>query len=334
MNSATTWVWTSTSSRSGGSAERPGSHPPDRTVTADAGILLVTGATGFLGGHLVPWLQARGHRVRALVRDPARARRLVACGAELHVGDITAPSTLASATADVSAILHMAAIADSSDPTLNREVNVGGTEAMAAAALSAGVTRFVNISTTCAGRTLRDAYGDTKLQAEAALDGTSLRVTHLRPTMIYGPGSKEWDLFTRVVRLLPAVPIPGTGRSLLRPVYVQDMLDLIGRVLDNDAAVGRTYDVAGPAPIAVAELVELVGRAQGVRRRALAFPAGPAIFAARVLGRLTERPVMNVDQVMAFLQDTVVDIQPARAELGWDPRPLEEGLAELFGGTP
>jgi nucleoside-diphosphate-sugar epimerase len=270
--------------------------------------------------------------VRALVRDPAKGQRLLDCGAELSVGDLTSPPTLARAVNGASLVVHLAAVADSSDAALNEAVNVDGTAAMAEAALAAGVDRFVNVSTTCAGRTLRDTYSETKLRAERVLDSTSLAVTHLRPTMIYGRGSKEWDLFVRIVRTLPVVPIPGSGRSTLRPVYVEDMLDIVGRVLDEDGAIGRTYDVAGPASISTRELVELVGRAQGLRRRALGIPARPVLLGARLLGRITERPVMNVDQVMAFLQDTIVDIQPARAELGWDPRPLEEGLAELFGG--
>ncbi len=285
-----------------------------------------------MGNYLVPWLRARGHRVRGLVRDPAKGQRLLECGAELSVGDLTDPATLVRAVEGTSVVVHLAAVADSSDAALNEAVNVGGTRAMADAALAAGVTRFVNVSTTCAGRVLRDTYAETKRRAEAVLDSTPLAVTHLRPTMIYGRGSKEWDLFARIVLLLPAVPIPGTGRSTLRPVYVEDMLDIVGRVLDDDVAIARTYDVAGPAPISTRGLVELVGRAQGVRRRALGVPARPVLFGARLLGRVTERPVMNVDQVMAFLQDTIVDIQPARAELGWNPRPLEEGLAELYGG--
>ena len=131
---------------------------------------------------------------------------------------------------------------------------------------------------------------------------------------------------------VPAVPIPGTGRSILRPVYLGDLLDLVERVLERDVAVGRTYDVAGPEPVTTGELVELVGQYQGLRRRIIPLPAGPVILGARILGRLTERPFVNVDQVMAFLQDTVVDIEPARRDLGFDPRPLEEGLDEVFGG--
>ena len=75
-----------------------------------------------------------------------------------------------------------------------------------------------------------------------------------------------------------------------------------------------------------------MGQYQGLRRRIIPLPAGPVILGARILGRLTERPFVNVDQVMAFLQDTVVDIEPARRDLGFDPRPLEEGLDEVFGG--
>lgn len=296
------------------------------------GVLLVTGASGFLGSHLVPRLIDRGYTVRALVRHRSRGSGLAAAGAELVIGDLTDKASLERAVAGTSSIVHLAAVADSSDEGLNERVNVGGTRNLALVAERAGVARFVNISTTCAGRTLRDHYGETKLRAEAEVDRTGLAVTHLRPTMIYGVGSKEWDLFTRIVRRLPAVPLPGTGRSVLRPVYVEDVLDLIVRVLEAPASIGRTYDVAGPEPVATADLVELVGRVQGLRRRAVAFPAGPAVFGARVLGRLLQRPPVNVDQVMAFMQDTVVDIQPARADLGWDPRPLEEALAELFGG--
>ena len=299
-------------------------------MTAAGATILVTGSSGFLGGYLVPWLVDRGYRVRGLVRDPERARRVT--GAEVVVGDLTDATSLDAAVQGVDVVVHLAAVADSSDPELNERVNVVGTRWLAAAAERAGVTRFVNVSTTCAGRDLRDAYGDTKLRAERELDVRGLDVTHLRPTMIYGRGSKEWDLFTRVVRLLPGVPVPGSGRTVLRPVYLDDVLDLIGRILDSPTSIGRTYDVAGPEPIATADLVELVGRAQGLRRRALAFPARPAVLGAKMLGRLMQRPLINVDQVMAFMQDTIVDIQPARADLGWDPRPLEEGLAELFGG--
>ena len=178
---------------------------------------------------------------------------------------------------------------------------------------------------------MQDAYGRTKLEAEAEFAHDDIDVTHLRPTMIYGHGSKEFDLFARVAGKLPRVPIPGDGSCVLRPVFIEDAVELILRVLDSEGAAGKTYDVAGPEPLPIDDFVEVLGRAQGNRTRALHVPAGAAIAGARVLGRLQSHPFINVDQVMAFLQDTEVDIQPARNELSWDPRPLEEGLAQLFG---
>lgn len=298
-----------------------------------SGQITVTGSTGFVGGYLVPVLLERGNPVRALARRPERARALEQAGAEVVAGDLLDRPSLEAALSGSEAVIHLAAVADSSDPDLNRDVNVTGSRNLVAACAAVGVSRIINISSTCAGRELQDAYGRTKLEAEAEFDHDGLQVTHLRPTMIYGHGSKEFDLFARAVGKLARVPIPGDGTCVLRPVFVEDAVDLILRVLDSGEAAGKTYDVAGPEPIPIDDFIEVLGRAQGNRARALHIPARAAIAGARLLGRIQSHPFINVDQVMAFLQDTRVDIQPARNELSWDPRPLEEGLAELFGGN-
>ncbi len=293
--------------------------------------VLVTGASGFVGQHLVPELIRRGTPVRGMVRKHARGAELERAGAELVEGDLLDPASLARAVHGCSAVIHLAAVADSSDPDLNERVNVGGSRSLAEACRDTGVSRIVNISSTCAGRRLQDAYGETKLRAEAEFDLDGLRVTHMRPAMIYGLGSKEFDLFAGVVRRLPRVPIPGDGTSRLRPVFVHDAVELLIRVLGEDEAASRTYDVAGPETISFDDFIAAVGRAMGKTSKALHVPASAALLGARVLGRLMAHPPINVDQVMAFLQDTEVDIEPARRDFGWDPRPLEEGLAELFG---
>jgi NADH dehydrogenase len=256
---------------------------------------------------------------------------LEAAGATLIEGDLLDPSSLARAVQGCSAVIHLAAVADSSDPDINERVNVGGSRSLARACRDANVRRIVNVSSTCAARPLQDAYGETKLRAEREFDLDGLRVTHLRPTMMYGLGSKEFDLFAGIIRRAPRVPIPGDGSSRLRPVFVGDAVELLLRVLDRDEAAGRTYDVAGPETISFNDFIGAVGRAMGRTSKPLHIPASVALFGARILGRLMAHPPINVDQVMAFLQDTEVDIEPARRDFAWDPRPLEEGLAELFG---
>ncbi len=292
--------------------------------------LLVTGSTGFVGSYLVPALCSQGQLVRALLRDPTKGAALRECGAETVQGDLRDRDSLSRAVEGCRAVIHLAAVADSSDEDLNHQVNVVGSRNLAQACAGAGVKRIINVSSTCAGRSLQDAYGRTKREAEAEF--VDFDVTHLRPTMIYGQGSQEFDLFAGVVAKAPRVPIPGDGSFQLRPVYVGDAVGLLCRIVDEDKAVGRTYDVAGPESLSFNDFIELLGRYQGRRKaRALHLPKGLAILGVRLLGKVLKHPPMNVDQVMAFLQDTVVDIEPLRQDLGWNPRPLEEGLAEVFG---
>ncbi len=297
------------------------------------GRIAVTGSTGFVGKYLVPALLERGNTVNAFCRRADRGKPLKVAGADLVVGDLMQPPTLVRALKGCEAVIHLAAVADSSDEDLNHQINVVGSRNLVAAAREVGLTRILNVSSTCAGRKLQDAYGRTKQEAEAEFAAPSLAVTHLRPTMIYGHGSKEFDLFAQVVAKFSRVPIPGRGKSLMRPVFVHDFVDFVLRLLDSPETAGRTYDVAGPEPLSFDDFIYVLGRAQGTESRALHVPAPLAIGGARILGRLQRHPFINVDQVMAFLQDTEVDIQPARRDLAWDPRPLEEGLAELYGGN-
>ena len=98
-----------------------------------------------------------------------------------------------------------------------------------------------------------------------------------------------------------------------------------------DESNQSTYDVAGPEPVTINALIELVARSQGTRARPLHVPAGIALLGARLMGRLMEHPPANIDQVMAFLQNTEVDISPTMRDFNWQPRPLEQGLRETFG---
>lgn len=295
------------------------------------GPILVTGASGFVGRHAVPALLERGLSVHALVRDPARGEKLRTAGATLFEGDLLDPESLQQAAKGCAAALHLAGLGYSSDPGQNHRVNVEGSRNLAQAASDQGAHRIINISSTCAARQLRDSYGESKAQAEGQFDFPKLRVTHFRPTMIYGRDSEEFFKFSETIRRSPLVPIPGNGTFLLRPVSIDDAVELFFRALSMDESNQSTYDVAGPEPVTINELIDLVARAQGTRTRPLHVPAGIALLGARVMGRLMEHPPANIDQVMAFLQNTEVDISPTMRDFSWQPRPLEQGLRETFG---
>ena len=295
------------------------------------GPILITGASGFVGRHAVPALIHRGLQVHALVRDLGKGAVLRAEGVTLFAGDLLDPHSLQRAASGCSAVLHLAGLGYSSNPGENHRVNVDGSHNLAVAARDQGVRRVVNISSTCAGRRLQDSYGASKALSEQQFEFTELEVIHLRPTMIYGRDSEEFLKFSETIRRSPLVPIPGNGRFRLRPVCIDDALDLFFRALTVDDVRSGTYDVAGPDPVTIDTFIDLVASAQGTRARPLHIPAAIALLGARILGRLMEHPPANIDQVMAFLQNTEVNIASTMRDFDWQPRPLEQGLRETFG---
>ncbi len=218
---------------------------------------------------------------------------------------------------------------------MNRRVNVDGLANVIRACQRNGVAQFLFVSSTCAGRRIRDAYGETKLRGEELVRQSGLRFTILRPTMIYGRGSKEFDTFVGAIRWSPVVPLIGAGRSVVQPVYLGDAVAAILEVIGNPKTAGKTYDLAGATSVSIAGLVRLVCQTLGLRRRIiLPVPVAPALLAARVLGRLMRHVPITVDQVMAFTQATVVDIEPLREDIGFAPKDLAEGLALALRGEP
>jgi len=295
--------------------------------------ILVTGASGFVGRHAVPGFVSRGATVHALVRDVHKGAKLRGPGVTLFAGDLLDPESLQRAARDCGSVLHLAGLGYSSDPGENHRVNVDGSRNLALAARDQGAHRLINISSTCAARELRDSYGESKALAEEQFDFPELQVTHFRPTMIYGADSEEFFKFSETIRRLPLVPIPGNGEFHLRPVCIDDAIELFFSALTIDGPATGTYDVAGPEPVTINRLIEFVAQAQGTRARPLHVPAGIALLGARILGRLMEHPPANIDQVMAFLQNTEVNITPTMRDFHWKPRNLEQGLRETFGAN-
>jgi uncharacterized protein YbjT (DUF2867 family) len=127
------------------------------------------------------------------------------------------------------------------------------------------------------------------------------------------------------VRRSPVVPIPGGGRRLIQPVHVDDLAGFIATVLEADAAVGRAYDVAGPVPLTLRQIVETAGQAAGRRPRLVPLPLGPAVVAVRAYERLSPKPRLKVEQLLRLDEDKAFDISAA-ASLGYAPRSFAEGI--------
>lgn len=317
--------------------------------------ILVTGATGFIGGHLARRLVALGHDVRALVRRDAPD--LEAVGIRPVRGDLRRPESLLPVLDGVEAVFHLAALRDAwGTPSEEyRQVNVAGTSNLIAAANVAGVRRFIHCSSVGVARypgrldvDERDPYRPASSQAtyhwtkkeaeqivrEAAWAGL-LAVVVVRPVITYGPGDSR-GMVTRLLALLARNRFLwiGDGQNHVDLVYIDDLVDGLVRAWER-GRVGRVYILSGIRPWRMREVVEAACRALGTSPPPpLRIPVGVAKVVAwsaeRVWGGLLgRRPPITRDAIATLTVDRGFSHTRARTELGYRPRwSLEAGLSK------
>ena len=303
--------------------------------------VLVTGATGFTGGHLSRALARRGQQVRALVRDATRARPLAEDGIALEVGDLADPASLDKATRDIDVVYHIAALyreAGLRDETY-RAINAGAVRTLIDAAARNGVRRVVHCSTVGVHGDVErppanedaplrpgDTYQRTKLEGEeiarAAGAATGVEVVIARPTGIYGPGDR------RLLKLFRGVAqrrfmILGSGRIYYHLTYIDDLVEGFRLCGEVPGAAGRTYILAGGEVTTLNELVARIAAQAGVAPIGWHLPVWPFWLAGAVCEGICApfgiEPPIYRRRVDFFTKSRAFDITRARQELGFAP---------------
>ena len=316
--------------------------------------VLVTGATGFTGGHLARRLAAGGHEVRALVRDGGRSRALIDEGiTSVAVGDLGCPETLPAAVKDVDVVYNVAALYRQAGlpASLYRRVNAEGPARLVEAAAAAGVRRVVHCSTVGVHGDVErppadedapfrpgDVYQETKLEGERlsaeAAARTGIELTIARPTGIYGPGDRRLLKLFRGVSRRRFVML-GSGGIFYHLTYVTDIADGLRLCGEVPAAAGRTYLLAGPEVTTLSELVERIARQAGVQPPRLRLPVWPVWMAGAICEAVCRpfgvEPPLYRRRVDFFTKSRSFRIDRARAELGFAPAVgLDEGIARTL----
>jgi uncharacterized protein YbjT (DUF2867 family) len=289
--------------------------------------VLVTGGTGFIGPHVVHTLRAREIPVRALVRNPSRATRLAAWGAELVGGDVTDPASLLAACKGVDAVVHLVAIIKGRPEDFER-VMVEGTRNVVAAAESAGVQRFVLASALGLDERSKDAvpYYAAKWEMERAVRESRLDHVIFRPSFVFGREGGVLPTFIRLARFAPVTPVIGSGRQRLQPIWVEDLAEYYARAIDDPAATNRTFELGGPDAVSWNEFWDRLKRTLGVRRPSVHVPVGLMRTQATVTERLPGAPVTRDQLTMLELGDNVVTDQSAVETFKLPLVPLDEQL--------
>jgi dihydroflavonol-4-reductase len=315
--------------------------------------VLVTGATGFVGGHLVEALVSQGAEVTALVRSPGKAAALEQLGVRQVRGDLHSSEALREAVRGQDATFHVAGqIAARDEAEFLRGNRQGTLNLIEAVERAGGGSRLVYVSSMAAagpaprGRPLTGheppapvtAYGRSKLEGELAVRSSGLAWTVIRPPMIYGPRDREVLRVFRLTRLGIA-PVFGDGSQELSAIYGPDLAEALVLTAGVESTIGRTYFACHPEVFTSRSFVESVGRAVSPGRALRIVPvphwAGRGTLAvtgaiARLLGQAT---ILTMDKAREFYQSAWTgDPSPLMADTGWAPRhALETGLPATAG---
>lgn len=323
-------------------------------------IALVTGASGFTGGHLARALAARGDRVRGLVRastsssasSGAPSAALASAGVEIVNGDLRDRASLERAAAGVDVIYNIAALyREAGLPTAEyHAVNAAAVATMVEVAHAVGAKRVVHCSTVGVHGDIEhppanedaplkpgDLYQETKLEGErlgrAAADRLGVDFVIARPSGIYGPGDRRlFKVFGHIAK--GRFVMLGSGANFYHITYIDDLCDgfrLCGTV---PAASNRTYILAGGEVTTLAELVRISADVAGVRPPRLRLPVWPVWAAGAACEAICKpfgiSPPIYRRRVDFFRKSRAFDTSRARAELGFNPR---VGLREGIGRT-
>ena len=276
--------------------------------------ILLTGATGLLGGSLLELLLAEGHQVRCLVRpDSPNVSRLDGQAVEIFHGDAGNQAGLYRALGGTDAFLHVAGIEHS--------------PAVVEAARRSGVERLVVVGSTSAHSAYAFRSGP-KLAMEKVVRSSGLPWTLVRPTMIYG--SERDRNIHRLLRFLdrwPLFPMFGPGTNLWQPVFHEDCARAILETLKQPETVHRSYDLPGATPLTYLDLVKTAAAALGQRPRIIRIPLEPVHRVLIVAERLRLPLPVDSGQVTRLREDKAYPYADARRDLDYAPRPFREGVA-------
>ena len=287
----------------------------------------VFGGSGFLGRRIVERLATDGAQVRIAVRRPDRANSLTSLGGPGQVtavrADVWDAATVGPALADADAVVntvgHYVERGDASFEAIHGE----GARHVAAAAQAAGVARLVHISGIGADPRSESPYVRARATGERRVCDAFPAATILRPSVMFGPDHDFLKRLADLARVLPALPLFGTGGVRLQPVYVGDVAAAVAETLAAPAAAGRLYELGGPRAYTYKELVQLVLDLTGRKRLLLPVPYALWDVLAALVAPLPARPISR-DQVKLMQQDNVVTPGALSfADLGITPTALE-----------
>lgn len=290
--------------------------------------ILLTGASGFVGSHMLERLITDGHHVRVLARDPMKLDPPPGPGRmDAIKGDIVRNDGVAEAAAGCDAAIHLVGIIQESGPATFEKVHHVGTVNLVNAAKKAGIKRFVQMSALGARADGVSAYQTTKWKAEEAVRASGLEYVILRPSIIFGPRDGFVTQMLDVMRSAPLIrPVPGTGKYPFRPVYIGDVVECFVQSLTNPEATNQAIELVGRDELTLDEVLAAIAESAGIRKPAVHIPLGLMMFNAKLMGKFMKQPPVTPDQLRMLQEGSTADPAAMMRIFHLNPLGFRDGL--------
>jgi len=330
--------------------------------------ILLTGATGFVGSEVAGQLAEGGHTARVIARDPMRCDLLRRKhNLDVFYGNILHAPSITGCMEGIEAVIHLVGIIrEVGENTFDRAHRIG-TENLIAEAKKAKIKRFIHMSALGTRANARSQYHRTKWAAEEAVRASGLDWTIFRPSIIYGPGDEFVNLFAGMMKPLKRIlqfsmlPVIGGGWVRLQPIHVSDVAKCFVSALGKPESIKKTYDLCGPQPLRLREIVRSIAEAlhhdvtevQPPLRRWIGdasyfllplvvlplavftqprillapVPTDTAFVMACAMELLMTKPLFTRDQLLMLEEDNVGDPSEAMEDFGIRPCDFRSGIA-------
>jgi len=299
-----------------------------------SGMVLVTGATGFVGRALVPKLLAHGRTVGCL-RRPTNPTSLFPPGVlQISTGSLHDPSALRAAVQSVDTIVHLAGARSRDDRYSLEEINHQGTVNLVEAAQTANVKRIIFLSQINADRNSAFPLLRSKGAAEEAIRTSGLDYTILRSSLIFGSDDHFTTVLAMLIKMNPiAIPVPGSGKTRFQPIHVDDVGDCLNMCIDDHEHLANvTLPIGGPQHLSYSEILDAVMEVLRVRRIRVNLRL-PTIRPLVQLSRhLFPYPLVTEAQLDLFSVDNTTDLGNIPRNFGFEPQRFTSSLGYLRRG--
>ncbi|MBF0095116.1 MAG: complex I NDUFA9 subunit family protein, partial [Alphaproteobacteria bacterium] len=282
--------------------------------------------------HLVRRLAASGCLVRVAGRDPEKAMFLKTCGDVGQIvpkaADLTNAESVAAAIEGADWVVNLVGILSEHGRSTFETIHVEAVRQLAKLCRKEGVHRLVHVSALGASEIAPSVYGRSKAMGEKVLRDHFPDAVILRPSVVFGPEDRFFNMFAGLARVSPWLPVFTNdllhgGGARMQPLYVGDLADAIMKALESDAVVGKTFELGGPRVYTMQEIMELTSATIRRKRWVLRIP----FWIGRIKGRILQQlphPFLTADQVSSLTVDNVVTGKlPGFKELGIEPDTVE-----------